>query len=171
MTPARRSAAKAVAPSGGWAKALVAFTLAVAGIASSGCGEDAGSQAFAGTQRAIAPGNAYSFRFLAPPWAPISLAMGIYAVIDWDLALTLDLTKVASIEKLPVVLRVETIGGSADAALTARMASLSPPVPSSEARTLGTAAGVHGREVAWRDDSVSFVWVFRSFATHPLSPG
>jgi hypothetical protein len=135
--------------------ALVAFTLGVAGIASSGCGEDAGSQAFAGTQRAIAPGGAYSFRFLAPPWAPLSLAMGIYAVIDWDLALMLDLTKISSIDRLPVVLRVETISGSADAALAARMASLSPPVPSSDARTLGTAAGVHGREVSWRDDSVS----------------
>lgn len=129
--------------------------LGVAGLAANGCGEDAGSQAFAGTQRAVAPGGAYSFRFLAPPWAPISLAMGIYAVIDWDLALTLDLTKIASIERLPVVLRVETIGGTADAALAARMASVSPPLPPAAGRTLGTGAGVHGRDVSWRDDSVS----------------
>jgi len=132
---------------------LLAGALALSAI--SGCGEDVGSEAFAGTQRAVGPGKAYSFRFLAPPWAPLSTTAGVYGVVDWDVALNLDLTKLPSLESLPVVLRVEAVTPSADAALFARMATLSPPLPASQAATLGTRTGIHGREVSWRDDSVS----------------
>lgn len=125
----------------------------LAGLACSG--QDAGEDPYAGTLRAEGPSGAYSFRYLSPPWAAVPVVKGVYAVLDWRIALTLDLAHLPNFDSLPVVLRVESVGGTAAAALEARVAALSPPISGSGARMVNTAAGIQGQEVSWTDSSTT----------------
>ena len=153
VKPARRSRLPSLAWAG-LARGVLCGLMSLCaclGIFLGGCGgEDAGSSPYAGTVRAVGPGAAYSFRYLSPPWAAIPVTTGLYAVLDWNAAGHIDITHLPSLDSLSVVLRVESLTGSAEGALQTRTATLSSAQHSSS-RELATAAGIHGREISWTE--------------------